>query len=107
MSEDLQSLIRKLKQLQAEEDKLIRRIEQFQRTNNTAPPPRRLSFSTGDRVYITNKISKPASWTTVWDGHTVLASRPAVVKRVVGARVYIRTDNGIDTCRRKEYLRHE
>lgn len=101
MSDDLNSLLSQLRLLRIQEDDLLLRIE-FLSVSTPTPP----TFRVGDRVRITNKVSKPTGW-QIWDKDTIRLSKIAVVTSVRGERVYVRTDSGFDTWRAPSNLSAE
>ena len=61
-------------------------------------------FAIGDRVRILNEIRKPA----IWDNRKpwiTSEARQATVTRVRGQQVFIVTDNGVSTWRKRKNLR--
>lgn len=101
MSEDLHGLLTKLKRIRIEEDDLLRKIEP-----SSHPAPSSPIFDTGDRVRITNKITKPASWTLPRDRAAVQQFSRANVTSVNHERVHLLTDIGVVTWRSAKNLEH-
>ena len=62
------------------------------------------SFSTGDRVYIKNRVRKPANWPreTAWSEER---ERHAIVTKIIGDQVHFVTDNGTHTWRAQNNLK--
>ena len=58
----------------------------------------------GDRVWITNKVRKPADWPahTKWNEDEFRSAR---VTRVTRKQIFILTDNGVETWRAPNNLR--
>lgn len=95
---DVSKLIDELRQLQIRSERIIAELESARQPGN--------SLKTGDRVYIINRVTKPATWITAtrgeWDARK---ERHATVQRIVGSKVYIVTDNGTQTWRKNTNLR--
>ena len=68
-----------------------------QEVTTTAALPHTLTR--GDRVRITNKIKRPASWTAHWDVRDNVNERKATVTHTVREQVWVITDNGTKTWR--------
>lgn len=64
------------------------------------------AFVKGDRVSITNRVSRPSTWSKSWDPITIEAERRATVTRSTHDRVWIVTDNGTKTWRAHKNLEH-
>ncbi len=62
------------------------------------------SYAVGDRVYILNKIKKPAIWDSrrVWNEGE---ARNATVTEVRPTQIFFVTDNGVETWRAPNNLR--
>ena len=58
----------------------------------------------GDRVRITNKVKRPAAWTSqlAWDKER---ERSATVTKVTPTQVFFITDNGVETWRAPNNLK--
>lgn len=110
MTEDerITALIRELQDLHVREAAILQEIESRNRRRRsdspvnetrtdqeTEPAPRR-RYQAGDRIYITNRVRRPAFAPQDW---TLWNERRATVTRVVRDRVYCRTDNGTQTWR--------
>ena len=71
-----------------------------QRTQEEDDTLRRVDdpFRPGDRVRITNKVKRPATWdnSNPWNQE---AAQRATVTRIYKEQVHFRTDNGIETWR--------
>ena len=116
MSEDdrIDTLIKELKDLRVQETSLLHQIEEVNRqrgirrvsrdarnSENTERETRQ-TYQVGDRVYITSRIRKPVFTSGTWTGYN---ERRATVTRVVGEKVYIKTDNEVETWRAAKNLR--
>jgi hypothetical protein len=112
-------LIQELRSLQLRETEIIEEIELENRlrtrenpTTETINPTAETIIRTGDRVYITNRVAKPANWSEQrsW---SATRERRATVTRVVppnrylrsDGKIYISTDNGVKTWRAAKNLR--
>ena len=94
--DDIERLIKRLKELQIEQADVIRRLEAAGRRHTSSVP---IQLSPGDRVKIVTKVSPP-------DG--VEASRLDTVGRVLSItprRVKVKTDSGIVTLRAPHNIR--
>ena len=113
--ESIDDLIQELKHLRLREAEVIERLEQANQQDqaNTNVPLGIAghtrseaaigAFAVGDRVFITNKIRKPAAYPSkFW---TAEKERKAVVTDVDGDKIYIRTDNDVETWRLSKNLR--
>lgn len=107
--QSIEELIAELKLVKIHEANIIARIEaaahkrdQDKNAEKTRPNANRLSK--GDRVRITNRVRKPATWNneTAWDEDK---GRLATVTRVTPEQVHIITDNGISTWRAPNNLK--
>jgi hypothetical protein len=104
--QSIEELIAELKLVKIHEANIIARIEAAaqkrdqDKSEKTRPNANRLSK--GDRVRITNRVRKPATWNneTAWD-----KGRLATVTKVTPEQVNIITDNGISTWRAPTNLR--
>ena len=95
-SEEVDQLLRELKDLQIRQTKILERIqsaEQRRRTQNTA------EFAPGDKVVITNRTSPPGG------AKPSAQDKTGVVVSVTAKRVQIRTDSGVNTSRAPNNLR--
>jgi hypothetical protein len=101
--ESIEELIAQLKLIKIQEANIIARIEAAaahkkddDKSETTRPATTRLTK--GDRVRITNRVRKPATWNneTAWDEDK---GRLATVTKVTPEQVNIITDNGISTWR--------
>ena len=98
---EVKQLIEELKNLRIKEAQVITKLEatlQRTSTRSTKNP----SFTTGERVFITNRIRKPVRWKKEWSAKK---ERDATVTGIEGERVHIRTDNGVETWRDAKNLR--
>lgn len=107
--ESIEELIAQLKLIKIQEANIIARIEAAaahkkddDKSETTRPATTRLTK--GDRVRITNRVRKPATWNnkTAWDEDK---GRLATVTKVTPEQVHIITDNGISTWRAPNNLR--
>jgi hypothetical protein len=120
-NEDIKKLITELKGLRLREievlNSLERAIAEQNNTNNNstdrgynthtantvmvveAEPATTNIYQVGDRVAITNSITRPLNRSTN------IGDQTAVVTSVVGRRVYIRTSNNTNTWRAPQNLR--
>ena len=103
MEEALDELTNELRQLRIREVKVlsqIRRLNELRAAREEAPVARFEvnGFRVGDRVRITNKVKKPATWPRgqVWSESEF---RSATVTRVTRLQIHFVTDNGISTWR--------
>ena len=106
-------LIEELKELRVRESAIAQEIERRNeqreaefsarstRTEATVNGTPRESFRVGDRVHITNRISRPVFAPSHWSG---TRERWATVKKVDGEKVHFRTDNGTETWRAAKNL---
>lgn len=103
--EHVASLIRELKALQLRKSVIIAELEEAYsasesaNTNVTTSEASVNGIRKGDRVRITNKVKKPASWTRQieWDEEK---ERSATVTRVTATQIHFVTDNGVETWRK-------
>ena len=65
--------------------------------------PTHVEFTTGDRVFVTNRVRKPTLWNPRKEW-TAEKERHATVTKVNGYRIQIRTDNGVETWRAEKNL---
>jgi hypothetical protein len=102
-------LIKELKALKVREATVIAQLEavNLKRTQKTAPP---VTYDTedelvqGDRIRITNRVRKPATWPrkVEWEERK---ERHGTVTRVTTEQVHIVTDNGTHTWRAPQNLK--
>jgi hypothetical protein len=116
MSEDdrIDTLIKELKDLRVQETSLlhqieeanrqrrIRRVDRDARNSKSTESETTQTYQVGDRVYITSRIRRPVFTSGTWTGYN---ERRATVTRVVGEKVYIKTDNEVETWRAAKNLR--
>ena len=95
-------LIEELKALKLRESVVISQLEAAYRRRpdeyTTSTAEQETGLSPGDRVYVVNRVRKPATWTSkvVW---TAEKERRATVTRVTATQIHILTDNGVRTWR--------
>ena len=104
-ADDLQSLLAELRNLRIREDEVIRRIGRVDPNAAPVPPSQPPAFTVGDRVRITNPVSRPARWTAPWDQAAIRLYRAAVVTSVEPHRIGLLTVSGISTWRAPHNLR--
>jgi hypothetical protein len=112
MSEDeIGALIDELKRLKLRESRVIALLEAANQRNAGRPTDVRVRaavFTRGDRVSITSRVRKPKSWPSdlAWSERL---EKKATVTYVdtTGERVYLVTDNGVETWRSPSNLKHE
>jgi len=108
----IDDLIRELKELKVRETTLLNQLEAAnnrregnerhqQKGNAGAPNDQEGIFRPGQRVYITNRIRRPINWSGIWEAHK---ERFATVTRQSSNKVFVRTDNGVDTWRAPKNL---
>ena len=100
--EEIKNLISKLEQLHVESGKTIDEIKRLAGKAATEPEPgtRTNTFKTGDKVYITNRV------TTLPIGRrSTTADRVAIVTKASGNQVYFTTANGRETWRSASNLK--
>jgi hypothetical protein len=97
MDRNVQGLIEELRALRLREERVIERLEEAHRGNEAANVTRH-RYRKGDRVFIKNKVRKPAKSTSEWN---VEQERYATVKVVdeEADRIHLRTDNNTHTWR--------
>jgi hypothetical protein len=101
-------LIEELKALKLRESVVISQLEAANRRRSThdttATAEQEIGLSPGDRVYVVNRVRKPATWTSKveWIAEK---ERRATVTRVTANQVHILTDNGVRTWRAPNNLR--
>ena len=94
-------LIKELEDLRVQESDLIRQIEEENRQRVNGQDDI-VSYQTGDRVYITSRIRRPVFAPGSW---THYSERRATVTKVIGKKIFIKTDNGTETWRADKNLR--
>lgn len=109
--DEIDALIKELKDLRVQETNLLQRIEEANRQrqdrsntrdNEDTERDTKRTYQVRDRVYITNQIRKPAFAPRSWTGYN---ERRATVTKVSGERVSVKTDNGTHTWRAAKNLR--
>ena len=98
--EQIEDLIRELNELRIRETVLIAAaISRLQAAPNIVN-----GIEVGDRVWIKNKVQKPAHWRsqTPWIKSEY---RTARVTKISTRQIFVLTDNGIDTWRAPSNLR--
>jgi hypothetical protein len=115
MEEDLDVLIQELKALKVREHAIIKSIERLSEERKERQDPDQPTsgkgreesvngITQGDRVWITNKVKKPAIWLkqTAWIESQF---RSATVTSVTNTQIHVLTDNGVRTWRAPNNLR--
>jgi hypothetical protein len=116
MSDDdrIATLIKALKDLQVQEANLLRQIEEAYRQrriervddntrdNDHTERDTRRTYQVGDRVYVASRVRRPVFAPGSWTSYN---ERQATVTKVVGEKVYIKTDNETETWRATKNLR--
>lgn len=102
-------LIEELKALKLRESVVISQLEAaYRRRPNddytTSTAEQETGLSPGDRVYVINRVRKPATWTSKVEW-TAEKERRATVTRVTATQIHILTDNGVRTWRAPNNLR--
>jgi hypothetical protein len=108
---DIDELIRELRELRVRTAHVINRLEAARNRNRatgaaeTTPPLPLRVFAVGDRVQIDNEIRQPKNWPNNirWDP---FAARKATVTKVTGDRVHFVDDTGNRTWRLPSNLSH-
>jgi hypothetical protein len=105
---ELNQLITRLQILQVEQTTLLNELERkgvADRAGNTnrSPSNQDAVFTVGDRVLITNHVTKPTLFYTTWD--QTVAQR-ATVTKVSTNRINVLTDNRVHTWRAPKNLAH-
>ena len=97
--EQIEDLTRELNELKIRQAVLIAAISRLQAAPNVVN-----GIEVGDRVWIKNKVRKPAHWPsqTPW---VESEYRTARVTKVSARQIFVLTDNGIDTWRAPNNLR--
>jgi hypothetical protein len=103
MPEDVQQLIKQLKELQIQEASLIERIEAASaRTPRRETYKLRDSFKIGDHIFVSNRIRRPIRAPRTW---TAEKERRGIVFDIKGRQVHFETENGTHTWRDSNNLR--
>jgi len=108
----IEDLIKELKDLKVRETAVLNQLEAAnnRRKGNTrdqgqgnagAHNEQEGNFRSGQRVYITNRVRRPINWSTTWEAQK---ERFATVTRQVNNKVFVHTDNGVDTWRAPKNL---
>jgi hypothetical protein len=88
-------LIKELKALQLREAQVVSLLERATQPTSAATGPQ--LFEKGDRIHITTRVKKPASWgDKPWDYQR---SKFATVTYTTKERVYFINDNGVNSWR--------
>lgn len=114
-------LIEELKALKVRESIVLSQLEaatknRTERTEGPSTPPNQqetrrheepvgdIGLLVGDRVYVINRVRKPATWTskTAWVADK---ERHATVTHIKADQVHILTDNGVRTWRARNNLK--
>jgi hypothetical protein len=96
---NIHKLIEELKVLKLRETEIIAQLEvENVRRNRTTTTTTNHGFEQGDRIRITNQVTKPAHWGTneTWNYRDALR---ATVTFTTADRIYFVTDNGVNTWR--------
>lgn len=90
----LESLVQELKELRIRQGEIIAELEEHTRPSNEEP----VNFRRGDRVYVINRVRKPASWNNnnVW---REAEAKRGTVTYCERDRIYFTSDNGVRTWR--------
>jgi hypothetical protein len=98
-NKSVDELIQELKTLQLREAEVLLLIEQAnKRRDRVAGTTTNHGFEQGDRIRITNQVTKPAHWGTDEPWHYREAQR-ATVTFTTTEQIYFVTDNGVTTWR--------
>jgi hypothetical protein len=96
----IEELTLELKQLNLRQAAIVSTIQRLtQEQQQEAAGARNDTFRRGDRVRVTNKVKKPATWSRergIWREEEF---RSAIVTRVTRDQIFILTDNGVSTWR--------
>jgi hypothetical protein len=95
-TKSLDELIQELKALQLREAEVLQLIEQANKRRDGTTTHH--GFAQGDRIRITNRVTKPAHWGSNEPWHYRDAQK-ATVTFTTKDRVYFVTDNGVTTWR--------
>jgi hypothetical protein len=98
---DFDQIISRLQALQLEQTTLLNELERRRVADraghpNRSPSNQEVVFAVGDRVLITNHVTKPTLFHTTWD--QTVAQR-ATVTKVATKRINVTTDNRVRTWR--------
>lgn len=77
--------------------------EQEQQSNEILRSPTN-DFAKGDRVRVTNRVRRPATWPADWTDEDVEKERNATVTHRVRDQIWLITDNGTKTWRAQNNL---
>ena len=108
--QSVQDIINALKTLRLQEAELSSQLEAAigdTASKNTSPPRitekrRNTDYTTGDRIWIKNKIKKPANWTCEreWnEKEAKTATVTEVLTKGANTQIHFVTDNGVHTWR--------
>jgi len=108
----IEDLIKELKDLKVRETAVLNQLEAANdrrksnerdqgQHNAGAPNDEEGIFRIGQRVYITNRIRRPINWSSTWEAQK---ERFATVTKQVNNKVFVHTDNGVDTWRAPKNL---
>ena len=109
--EQVEELITELKALNLQRRAILAQLEEaysgyeaVETTSGNFRVPIANGIVKGDRVRITNKVKRPATWTSqlAWDKER---ERSATVTRVTPTQVFFITDNGVETWRAPNNLK--
>jgi hypothetical protein len=112
----VEELIEELRALRVRENLIITQLETRVRDQAVETPPRTTrqvthefvttvnGFTRGDRIRITNKVRKPATWNNDREW-TEERERTATVTRVRTDQIHFITDNGVETWRAPNNVR--
>ena len=96
---NIESLINELKSLRVRVSQVESQLQEIRAQEETAVAAPTSVLARGDRVRITNKVKRPASWLARWDERDIENERRATVTHRVRDQVWIITDNGTKTWR--------
>jgi hypothetical protein len=113
--DDISTLIEELKSLRVRETALLHQIEEANRQrqedqqdndgkrgSRSAQQDTGMTYHVQDRVYVVNQIRRPVFAPTTWTGYN---KRRAMVMRVTGEKIFIKTNNGTETWQAAKNLR--
>ena len=109
----IQDIVSKLKELRLQEVVLTQQLEEALKQPNTTSPARRKdcrnNFTKGGKIFIKNRLKKPANWTgsAPWnetEGKTATVTN--VIKRGDIDQIHFVTDNGVHTWRACNNISH-
>ena len=92
----------RLRVTQVEAQLQEQREQEQQTTEFSRIPPN--DFAKGDRVRITNRIRRPATWSASWTDVDIEKERSATVTHRVRDQIWLITDNGTKTWRAQNNL---